>query len=138
MNAALHASDAPALTAEELAAISPSTLEHLVLPLEPSVALLASRWPVDAVWRANQPGGAAIVDLEADAVELEIRRIGDDVVFRRLSPGTFAFRAALGAGQALGAAVDATVAVDPAFDVPAGIRALLDDRVVTRRTIARA
>ena len=131
MNAVLHAPDAAAFTPEMLAAIAPSAVATRVLRLHPAVTLLASRWPVDTIWRANQPGAAALtVDLDAGRVELEIRRDGDDVVFRRLPASTFALRNALAAGHPLGAAVEAALAIDPALDVAAAIRALLDEGVL--------
>jgi hypothetical protein len=131
MIAVVHAPDSPALTPEMLAAIAPAAVATRVLRLHPAVRLLASRWPVDTIWRANQPEAAAlVVDLDAGGVELEIRRDGDDVVFRRLPPGMFALRDALAAGHSLGAAVEAALAIDPAFDVAAAIRALLDERVI--------
>ena len=131
MNAALHAPESGTLAPADLARIAPSRLARLVLRLEPSVRLLASRWPVDLIWRANQPGAAETsVDLDAGGVELEVRRVDDDVVLRRLRPGTFAFRAALGDGRPLGAAADVALAVDRALDLPAEIRALLDDRMI--------
>lgn len=130
LNAALHAAEARPLTADALAAVAPAALEQLVLRLEPSVTLLASRWPVDAIWRANQPGATATVDLEAGGVELEIRRVGDDVVFRTLPAATFAFRATLGAGRTLAGAAEAGLAVDPGLDLGGEIRALLEEGVL--------
>lgn len=131
MNAVLHAPDVAALTPEMLAAIAPEAVATRVLRLHPAVTLFASGWPVDVIWRANQSDAVALmVDLDAGGVELEIRRDGDDVVFRRLPPCTFALRDALGAGHPLGAAVAAALAIDPALDVAAAIRALLDERVI--------
>src|SRR2546421_584408 len=54
MNVALHAADATPLTTETARALSAGTLESARLALHPSVTLLASPWPVDALWRANQ------------------------------------------------------------------------------------
>ncbi len=131
MNAALHAPDVARLTPGGLAAISASALPELVLRLEPSVTLLASRWPIDAIWRANQPAAAAVtVDLDAGGVRLQIRRAAEDVVFGALPGGTFAFRQALGAGRTLAAAVEAGLAVDPALEVAAEVRGLLDEHLV--------
>src|SRR5262249_10858574 len=90
MNAALHAPDAEALSAEALRAWPAGTLETMDLVLHPSVSLLQSAWPVDAVWRANQPGGDGVADLDAGGVRLAVWRLGDDVVFRALTPATFA------------------------------------------------
>ena len=59
-----------------------------------------------------------------------MRRLGDDVVFRALSPAVFAFRAALAAGGTLEDAVEQAFEAGPAFDLASEIRALLDERVL--------
>src|SRR5437867_400753 len=48
--------------------------------------LLESPWPIDRIWRANQPDAdpAMTVDLDAGGARLEVRRQDDDVVFRVL------------------------------------------------------
>jgi len=125
MNAALHAPDVTALEPEALSTLAPAALARLTLRLDPSVRLLASRWPVDAIWRANQAGADGAVDLAAGGVHLEVRRVGDDVIYRALPPATFAFRAALAAGGALDDAVEHALDADPAFDLAGEIRALL-------------
>src|SRR3989442_666340 len=113
-------------------ALQPAALARLTLRLDPSVTLLASRWPVDAMWDANQAGvdPAPTVDLDAGGVWLEIRRRDDDVVRRALPPAVFAFRAALAEGRALEDAVEGALDADPAFDLAGEIRALLDERLL--------
>jgi len=132
MNAALHAPDAPTLEPEALRALDPPALARLTLRLDPSVTLLASRWPVDAIWRANQAGAnlTVTVDLDAGGASLEVRRVDDDVVLRALPPATFALRAALAAGRTLEDAVEQALDTDPAFDLAGEIRALLDERLL--------
>jgi hypothetical protein len=130
MNAALHAPDAAPLEPAALGALAPAALARLRLRLEPSVTLLASPWPVDAIWRANQPGGDGGADLDSGGVRLEVHRAGDDVVYRALAPGTFALRAGLAAGATLEAAVEAALAADAGFDLAAELRALLDERLL--------
>jgi Putative DNA-binding domain len=130
MNVALHAPDAAALGPDTLRAIEPRALARLTLRFEPSLTLIESAWPIDAIWRANQPDADGVVDLGSGAARMEVRRVGDDVVFRALAPGTFAFRAALSAGRALEDAVERALAAEPAFDLASEIRALLDERVL--------
>lgn len=129
MSVALHAPDAAALDPEVLRTLDPGELAALTLRLEPSLTLVSSRWPVDAIWRANQPGADGVVDLGLGAVQLEVRRLGDDVIFRALPPATFAFRAALVAGGTLEEAVGKALDVTPSFDLASEIRALLDERL---------
>jgi hypothetical protein len=132
LNTALYAPDARPLDPEELAAIAPSAVGRLVFRLDPSVTLLTSRWPVDAIWRANQPeaGETDAVDLDAGPVRLEVRRDGEDVVFCALSPGGFALREALAGGGMLEAAIDSALAAEPSLDVAAELRTLLDARIL--------
>ena len=132
MTTALYAPDARPLDPERLAAVAPSALGRLVLRLYPSVTLLASRWPVDTIWRANQPeaGQTDPVDLDAGPVRLEVRRDGEDVVFCALSRGGFALRQALAGGDTLEAAVGSGLAAEPSLDVAAELRTLLDARIL--------
>ena len=132
MNAALHAPDALPLEPEALRALDPAALARLTLRLDPSVTLLASRWPVDAIWRAIQAGADGVVDLEQGQARLEVRRLGDDVIYRALPAATFAFRAALAARRTLEDAVEQALDADPAFGLTGEIRALLDERVLVR------
>ena len=130
LNVATHAPDAAPLAPDWLAGIAPSALGQLVLRLHPSVTLLASRWPIDAIWRAQQTGRDVTIDVDAGGVQLEIRRDGDAVVFRVLPRGTFALRDALGAGRTLEDAVATALEADPSVDVATEIRALLDQRLL--------
>jgi hypothetical protein len=131
LTTALYAPDAQPLDPEPLAAIAPSELGQLVLRLHPSITLLTSRWPVDAIWRANQPdAGETAVNLDAGPVRLEVRRDGEDVVFRALPPGGFALRQALAGGDTLEAAIDSALGAEPSLDVAAELRTLLDARML--------
>jgi hypothetical protein len=124
MNVALHAPDVPALPAEAL-------LEAPPLALHPSVTLLDSPWPIDLVWRGSQEGaGDEPVDLDVGAVSLQIWRASDDVMFRRLDPAERAFRQALAGTATLAAAAEAALAIDQAVDLPALLRALIDDAIL--------
>ena len=131
MNVALHAPDAATLEPIALQALEPRALARLTLRFESSLTLIRSAWPIDAIWRANQPASDGVVDLGAGAARLEVRRLGDDVVFRTLPSGAFAFRAALAAGQTLEAAVERAFDAEPGFDLAREIRALLEERLLT-------
>jgi hypothetical protein len=133
MNAALHAPDAEPLTAEGLRARPAGTLETASLALHPSVTLLESPWPVDAVWRANQGEGDGGVDLDAGGVRLCIWRLDDEVVFRALSPEAFAFRGALATGGTLAAALEAALEVGAGADLAGLVRETLDEAVLQCR-----
>ena len=130
MNVALHAADTGVLNTETARALPAGTLESARLALHPSVTLLASPWPVDALWRANQPGGDGVVDLDAGAVDLQIWRRGDDVAFRALAPAATAFRRALADGGTLTVAARAALDAEPGADLAALLREALDDEVL--------
>ena len=127
MNAAAHAPDAEPLAPEALR--SPEALA-----LHPSVTLLESSWPIDAIWRANQPDAAdPSVDLDTGGVRLQVWRVDDEVLFRRLSAAGFACRHALARAGRLEAGVGAALDVDAGVDLPALLRGLLDEQVLIAR-----
>jgi hypothetical protein len=133
MQAAMHAADASPLDSSALGALAAMPVETIgraVLRLDPSLALIESPWPVDRIWRANQAEASpeSSVDLTGGPARVEVRRLGDDVVFRSLEPGTFAFRRALQEGRRLELAAEtATLTADPDFDLTRALRALFDD-----------
>lgn len=129
MNRALHAPDHVVLQAETLRALADEVSGDEAFILDASLALLASPWPVDRIWRANQPdGGSGVtVDLSAGGVRLEVRRLDDDVVFRGVDAGVFEFRRALAEGRRVAEAADRALAADEAFDLPEALAALVQD-----------
>jgi hypothetical protein len=129
MNRALHAPDHVPLEAPALLAQAPAMTGDEIFALDPSLSLVASPWPVDRIWRANQPGAddQATVDLAAGGVAIEVRRLGDDVGFRRLDRGVFAFRAALAEGRRVSEAVGLALAVDEAFDLVGALGAIVEE-----------
>jgi hypothetical protein len=133
MNAALHAPDTVPLTADALRARPAGTLETADLALQPSVTLLASPWPVDTIWRANQADGEGVAELEAGGVRVCVWRLGDEVVFRRLSPAAFAFRRAVAAGSRLAAAAAAALEAEPEVELARLLRDALDEQVLQCR-----
>jgi Putative DNA-binding domain len=105
-----------------LAAAAAGRAACLVLRLQASASYFASCWPIDAIWQANQASEVPAVDLASGATCIEIGRAGDAVTWRRLDPGTFAFRRALAAGLALDAAAATATANDAAFDLAAALK----------------
>jgi hypothetical protein len=132
VNVVLHAQDAEPLEPMALSQVAPADLGRLAFRTDPAAAWLRSPWPVDLIWRGNQPAAdpGATVDLAAGGVRLEIRRRDDRVTIRRLEPAEFAFRAAVGAGEAVEAAADAAIALDPDFDLGAALRGLFGEALV--------
>ena len=132
MHRALHAEDVEAIDPQALRLPSAERTPALRLSLDPSLTLLASPWPVDRIWRANQPeaDAAATVDLGAGGMWLQVRRLGEDVVFRTLAPAVHAFRAVLAAGRSLEDAAEAALAIDAGVDLARALHALLDEALV--------
>jgi hypothetical protein len=132
MHRALHAPDAAPLDPDRLRAVDADATPGLRLRLDPSLSLCGSAWPIDRIWRANQPGADpdARVDLGAGGALLQVWRLGDDVVFRALDAPAFTFRLALAGGQPIEAAAAAALAEDPGFDLTAAVRALVREEVL--------
>jgi hypothetical protein len=133
MNTALHADDIPAVEPTALTSVPPENVGQLVFGTDPAAVWLRSLWPVDRIWRANQPdaGPEVVVDLASGPARLEIRRRDDVVTLRRLEPAEFAFRAALGAGVTLEVATEVAFEEDPGFDLTHALRAALGEALLT-------
>ena len=126
MNAALNAPDVETATPQTLSPASP-------VALHPSVSLLRSSWPIDSIWRANQPlREGEVVDLQTGGERLQIWRAGDEVLFRRLSIAEDALRRALTSAGRLDAAAQAALAAEATADVAALVRGLLEEGVLVR------
>ena len=132
INYADHADDAEAIDAARLGEVPVDRIGGVVLTLHPSVSFLSSPWPVDQIWRANQPDADpdATVSLDAGAAQLEIRRLSDDVVFHSFDAATYAFRTALARGDTLEQAVAAAHSVDPDVNLAQTLQQLFTDGVV--------
>ena len=80
----------------------------------------------------HQPdaGEPDAIDLDAGPVRLEVRRDGEDVVFRALPPGEFALRKALASGETLETAIDSALGAESSLDVAAALRALFAARIL--------
>jgi Putative DNA-binding domain len=131
VNHAHHADDADALDAARLGEVPADRIGSVSLALHPSVSFLSSPWPVDRIWRANQTDAdPATVSLEAGGAQLEIRRLGEEVVFRSLDATTYAFRTALARGDSLEHAVAAAHSADPYVDLAHTLRQLLAEGIV--------
>ena len=138
LNIAATLRDVTALQAEEIAAIPPGEAAYVALRLQPSLTYLASPWPIDAIWQANQENEVPPIDLSSGGVSLEIRRAGDAVAWRRLDPGTFAFRTALADGLVLAAAMSAGTLKDPAFDLTEALKQVFADGLAVGFVISPA
>ena len=122
LNIAGTVREATPLVSEALAAVPAHEAAYVALRLQPSLSYFASPWPIDTIWQANKEDEVPTIDLTSGGASLEIRRAGKAVVWRRIDPGTFAFRTALADGLVLAAAMAAATLRDAAFDVTAALR----------------
>lgn len=118
---AWHARTRPALAPQDLAAVPPAQQLRLGLRLQPGSSLLRSRYPVLAIWQANQDGAkeGAPISLDDGGVSLLVVQRALDVEFHLLQPGEAAWLQALAAGEDLTQATSAAVSVDHGFDLVA-------------------
>ena len=127
MNEAYFAADALPLEPGALASVAPDLIDGLRLSPHPSLRLVASRFPIDAIWEANQEGGDGVVDLRQGGANVAVLRPKLTVVYRPLAAGSFALVAALAGGTTLAEAAAAAETADPTFD----LQTALIDHLVT-------
>ena len=121
---ALHAVDAKPLEYSQLLHIEASVQGHVRFTPHPSVSLVLSPYPVDAIWRATlarDDAALATIDLSAGAVRLLVERRAGEIAVTRMDERQWKFAKALFTGHSLSAAL--AVADDP--DAPAWLAAHL-------------
>lgn len=107
---AIHAADREPLAPVRLAAVAPSDHARVCFTPHPSVGLLSSDYPVDAIWRAvlaHDDGALSAIDLNAGAVWLLVERRANTIEVTRLEQERWRFAAALFGGRPLVAALEA-------------------------------
>jgi len=87
LHRARHAADGAPLALSRVAALPEARRGELSFGLEPGTALLDSAYPVDRIWRANQPdfAGDCSVCLDADPAPLVVAREPGGACFTRVS-----------------------------------------------------
>jgi hypothetical protein len=107
---ALHAPDAKALDLTKLAAIPPQDQGRVHLRAHPSLHVLRSNYPVDAIWRAIMAADEttlASLDLASGPVHLLVERQFGGIQVIRLGQDEWRFLADLCTGRTMQAALDA-------------------------------
>jgi len=103
----------------------------------PAARLVESRFPIVRIWQTNQPGATPqTVDLDAGPDRVLVRRRGADLEFVRLPAADFTFARTLSRGTPLGLATDASLAVDPEFDLAHSLRTLIQAGAFARVALA--
>jgi len=131
---AAQQSTAAPLDQARLQRVDPSDMAGLSFVPDPSLALLASPWPVDKIWTAHQEG-KALPGLDGGGVCLQIHAAGEDVTIRVLEPATYAFRDALARGLTLGEAAGLALESHASFDLTGAIQKMLEDCVFNDFTL---
>jgi hypothetical protein len=119
----LVAEDDEALEPKALQAVPPHAYSGLRFGLRKAARLLESAFPMARIWEANQPGvaPAEIIDLAAGPEFVLAHRPTGGARITHLSAGEFALLSTLATGQPLEAALDASLACEPRFDLRAAL-----------------
>jgi len=127
---AYHSADAPPLGAHAFSFLSAARFVQFGVVLHPSVALVASRFPIVTIWRANQgDSDGSIIDRWRPEAWLVARPLLDvDVLL--LPAGGLAFMDALSNGATIAGAIAAAMTDDPDFDLAANLTMLVEARIV--------
>ncbi len=126
LNVAFHSPAGASLAASDLVAIPPERLPELSIALPEGASIVRSRFPIDRIWEASQPGASGeTVDLSAGASTLLVLRRADDAAFIVLALGEATFVAALAEGASLECAAEQAAGGDAAFDLSTGFARLL-------------
>ena len=98
----------------------------MAIALAAGAVLVSSRYPLDRIWEASQPGATSeTVDLNSGAANLLVLRRPDDAAFVSLSAGEAAFVAALAEAMSLEQAAGRAFQADPAFELSTSFARLL-------------
>jgi hypothetical protein len=117
LNLAFHAPLEDRLTASGLADLPAERLFDLEPALAAGSTVLQSRYPIDRIWHASQPGATVgTVSLEEGPASVLVLRRPDDAAFASLDSAEEAFLGAIVEGSSLGEAAQAAVSVEPAAD----------------------
>ena len=125
LNAAYFAADAPALTPDDLAAVPPERLGALRLALHPSARLVASEYPIHAIWLAAAADGGAPPDSPGDGEAVLVLRSSGPAEIFEIDAGETVFLGAIAAGAPLEKALAEAAAAATGFDPPAALAAAL-------------
>ncbi|SDI24913.1 DNA-binding domain-containing protein [Aliiruegeria lutimaris] len=125
---AYHAANSTPADATALQAMPPERLLVTRFTLAPSVQLVASDWPIAAIWRFNAEDGPK-PEMRAETALLT--RPEFDPVLTALTPAGGVFVEALRNGQSLGEALEAAAAIEPEFDLSPAFSALVSGGAIT-------
>lgn len=131
---AYYAQDPADFDPRALAAVPPERFASLRPRLAPACALLASSWPLGRIWAVHQEDyqGEFDIDLRSGPDRILVHRPRWRASVSSLGAGDFHFLEAIGRQEELGAAFDAGLAADPAFDPSDTLLRWIHARVIDR------
>lgn len=115
VNRALHAPDADSLDVLRLDAVAEDDRDRLCFEPHPSIGLVRSAYPVDALWRAvlaRNDAAIAAIDMKQGPVWLFVGRGNAGIEVARLGEAAWRFTASLCAGTPLQVALDQAAGID--------------------------
>lgn len=119
----LVAADPATLELSALALVPPAEYGALTFSTHPALRLVHSRFPVLAIWQANQPNAAGEerISLDSGSSSVLLIRREDHVELRELPAAEFALLAALSRGESLEQAAECAVETDPGVALDAAL-----------------
>ena len=123
---------APPLDLARLARVPDEEQDGLRLRLHPARRLIASRYPVLAIWEANRSDAPPVdpIDLDAGADFLLVGRRDLECRIERITPGEFAFLAEIHEGATLDQACQAAASADTDIDIGGAVRRFVADDTI--------
>lgn len=128
---AYHAADLSTLTADAFTAIPPDALAAVRLVPHPATRIVRSPYPAVSIFAMNRSDGPVTSLHSAEAEDALVTRPAHDVIVSRLPLGGAVFLISLIDGASLGDAVAITLEDNPAFDLPASLRGMIEAGVFT-------
>ena len=127
-----HAGVAPPLDLARLARIPDEERGRLRLRLHPARRLIASRYPVLAIWEANRGDAPPVdvIDLDVGGDFLLVARHDLECLIERITPGEFVFLAEIDEGATLEQACEAAESADSDMDIGAAVRRFVADHTI--------
>jgi hypothetical protein len=119
----LVAADHPSFDLSALALVPPTDYGALIFSTHPAMRLVHSKFPVLAIWRANQPDSLSHepIALDQGSSSVLVIRRADHVELRELPPAAFALLAALVRGESLEQAAERALEIDPGVALDAAL-----------------
>ncbi len=121
INESYHAVDASMLDPRAIAAVPIARYADLMFIPHPSCRLIASPYPIEAIWRANRPDRDGAASLDAPSSHLLVHRYDLDVRLAEIGRAGHAFLAAIVAGSFLGRAYEDAARIDPDFELASAL-----------------